>query len=464
MNNDQSHIDQLFKHLDNASVNTDKNEMWSTIEQRLDQKKKKRAIIIWWSGAASVLLVIGFLSGYFFSPTPSQYEGGLAEKTVTQKQVTTDKQLSLENNTTTESVASTTEKQFNAEKPQKQNLTTPYQREEQNTNEVENTKLVQMAEKATPSNQLVSQHKSLSKTASKALTPPSQKATNTTLPSTSNFNKIAEKAQLKDELLHLPLKEIGLPSKNRLAYQFKEKEPSVVIDPKATKAKKWTAGGGISPGITRMQLKDEFINLNRSNASSHLNVSTLSAELELGYQISKKLFVVSGISYSEWKGNDVTTLAHVEKTKISTGGNNGNDTTNSPNGGLFSYALVTDSLESSITINAFEIPILFRWDLYKRKSSLFMTSGISANWFVNYRNQIANKRSGESYSQQKNGFSSRDAQFNFILSMGVEYPIFKKFEVKFEPHFRYGILNGKDNQFQSPTRGLGFRTGLLYHF
>ena len=451
MNRDNSHIDDLFQGLNKANTNLDKTEMWTGIESKLEQKENRRKAIIWWTGAACSLLLIGFSMGYFFS---SYITNSSIEQHYTQRESST-----LEESN--ENVIEESHDIPNNNIEYTSTLSNAHLKTEQ-----KQANPSQFAATSSPVKTILST--SLEHHTKVLNTNTSQKSSDSIISSTDveKTTQHTTNASLVSSELKLPtiFKQLTLSNNSKTIENSWERENQPILIPQKSN-NKWYAGGSVAPGYGNAELSESFVVNSQDNS---IDLSSIAAELQLGYNLSKKWSVISGLSYFEWNGENTSTFA---STSIQPNlENNSNYVDHADSVFLVGTSEVTtiDSVQSTISVSAFEIPILFRYNLIDKKTNFFVTSGLSTNWFIHYRNTTNSTTNSDLYdaqlNQEKNGVAINNAQVNLLVSVGVEYPILKKLDVKFEPHYKHGIFTGDGSQIKTPFTGLGVRTGIQYTF
>lgn len=168
-------------------------------------------------------------------------------------------------------------------------------------------------------------------------------------------------------------------------------------------------------------------------------VTAFSTGLNVGYRVSERLGLQSGVVYMNRTSNTTSELDAFGK---------------------------TDSYNSSFSVSFVEVPLLVQYDLVSRDNfSYYVSSGMSANLLWDYDNTLTNPEgrvAARVLSSEERKF--QPTQANLLLRTGVRYNILDNLSLNIEPGLRYGILSNKYAFANGNPLALSLSTGAAFNF
>ncbi|GAA4235627.1 hypothetical protein GCM10022291_18060 [Postechiella marina] len=518
---DKKHIDRLFQEKFKDFEKTPNDAVWANIEAKLNEKKKRRVIPIWWryASVAALLLLLLTVSNSFFNynsnssePTNtivnSTKKPQPVLKTKTPKNITKPTINNTENKTTAvvssnlntsklnntpSSAKSTSKKAINGNskttqtvanasvkinsKSQKTNrlIAHPYkvsakinQSKKENSNGIANNNLQKKDLKATlPSKTSYNKFSTINNT----ITTPSA-----TLAKTNDTQNVKTKESsldqnsLEKEKTNT-IEEAIAENKERANKKDESKFNRWSVTPNAAPVYFNTLGEGSS-------IASQF---NNNGKSGEVNMSY---GINASYAINKKLIVRSGINRVNlgYNTNNVAVFDKANATTInsfsSIKGISGEETIN--NDATKSNIATSVSLVSEVSLNEapetiasgssaninqslgfIEIPIEFQYIVLDKKLGLNVIGGFSSFFLNNNElfSETNNSRTliGEAINVNKVSYSA-----NFGL--GFNYKMTEKFNLNFEPMFKYQINTFENTSGNFKPYFIGIYTGVGFKF
>jgi len=220
-----------------------------------------------------------------------------------------------------------------------------------------------------------------------------------------------------------------------------------------TRSKRWALGGNFSPDYTlasQVPIQNSTDISARTGSRAFLDpaaaeqtptemVTAYTTGLNLGYNVSERIGVQSGIFY---QNRSSTTAGALDATgKIET-------------------------LNSEFNLSMVEVPVLVKLDVIeKEKFSYYVSSGVSANLLWGYDNTLSNQEgqvAARLVSPEERKFDP--AQGNLLLRTGVQYKVLDKLSLNLEPGLRYGIVSNRFAFAGDHPMQFSLNTGMNFHF
>jgi Outer membrane protein beta-barrel domain len=125
---------------------------------------------------------------------------------------------------------------------------------------------------------------------------------------------------------------------------------------------------------------------------------------------------------------------------------------------------VFHNLEAEIqqTFQYIEVPFLLRYKLIDKLIDVNFVGGVGANFLIGNDVYLAYGDNKENIGYTE-GVS--DINYNGTVGLGIEYPLLKRINIRFEPSIKYYLNEiNPDSHVESHPYSLGFYTGINYSF
>jgi len=500
---DKKHIDRLFKEKlkDFEAVPSD--DIWESIELKLNDKKRKRRVIpLWWqmAGVAAVLTLL-------FTIGNSIFNDGINNNTNIKPIVNTetkdnpsvppppsDSNIIL-NNFEDDNVAAAeddTEILGSNSKENNSIVQTPNKAKTTDANAKNNSNNSKVTEKSVEElNRALINSKKESKIASNIKVDEAKNYT--TQPKSDQTTIInTQKKPESDALIGNPQKEtktsvaennskqefLDLKDKNATDSQTIEDAIAQVndIDEKEEKEKlnRWDISTNVAPVYFNSFGNESSIDEQFSGNSKSGEIN-FSYGINGGYAVNNKLKIRAGINkvnlgYNinevDISGGIMVSLkANIKNaSKVSSGKTENSNDLNTQN---LSYDIVPDLLASNFktSINQelgfIEVPVEIEYAILNKKFGVNLISGFSALFLDN--NNIYSTLNGEKvFIGEAQNINNTSYSANFGL--GLNYNVSEKIKLNLEPTFKYQINTFRDTSSDFQPYFIGIYTGLSYKF
>lgn len=482
MNNRQdNHTDRLFREKLSGARVSPSPRAWDGIAGGLDQedRKRRRAAWIWWSAAASLLLLmtVGFIlflsgdkdnkgvSNSFAedrSPAdtnlrPSDRSPKLDDKKADTFALNREESSSAPkaNILTNESGIPASKANRNASQTGGKHSLTPQLRKPKATF-AEN--LLGREDFQTPTNPI------LSKLGQPTLDPRGVQIGQKRYGLEKGF---AFKAIPQDQEGLQPNKEqIEAPSEGDLiplleeAFAHHEEKADSRNDKKKREKKKrkqrWKMGGQFSPDYALASSAAPpgspsiFSNAADLNASLKREATptypsfAFTTGLNVGYEVSDRVDIQSGVLYSSRLGNSQAVYSYQRS------------------GASFA---TTESVEANYNFTFLEVPLRVKYDVVQKdRFNYYVSSGVSGNLFLDYKANLDSEISNQTLDLGENASTLQPSQLNVLVSTGVEYKLAKDLSINFEPTLRLNAVTSDYSFAKNAPGSLSLNTGVNYRF
>lgn len=275
----------------------------------------------------------------------------------------------------------------------------------------------------------------------------------------------------KSDLFLVNQKLVSMNEKLKLANAINHQP---LLQPASNK-KKWyvlLAGGpqyneGIKtyPSSLKYEKASQINNIHTNSGGTtidHPNQS-LALNVSLGYSVSKKWDVVTGVRFSFLSGSltayydSEVAKNHVILTAAATNNADGTKSFTNKEQTVSYHNYFLDTLDANYKMSVVEIPLLVRYNWETEKWRLFINSGVSAvvnsNYTALYRaNEIG---TGEMNAQNKELIGAR-----FIGGFGTEYKVTEQLSIHFSPEYSFGKATKTETVFENSFQSFSLLGGL----
>ena len=507
MTKEKFHIDNYFTDGLNDLEVTPPPDVWNNIEKHLDKKKKVRIIFIWSAMAAGLLLLIGI--GSYMNSELQQNTNITKQPSIAIQQHKASKTQSLSNSPITNKNNSDViyGSQENKDVPLHNNQNNSVvssapsskkslDKDIQETAELKNNQLIENFSNSNNSS-LKNESNQIDQV---ALSNQNNKTkTNYLIPFGSNLQ-----SKTKQGLILQPSNFQEVSPTNETDFLI----PEIAETREVQKVNKWSIAGQLAP-LYSYRTSNQT---NTSDQNKEKGLMAYSGGIKVDYKTSRRFSIQAGIYYSimgqtvenikissiptgnqvavstpdqvtSSKGNiNIIVLSTsnsmgpiVNRNQNSSSNLNvagskvfyGNSSPNSKNDLLQSYnntGIVANAKNGNIVqkLDFIEIPLLARYKIIDKKMGIHLLGGFSTNFLINNYATLNQDGNSENIGQTE-GLNT--VNYSSTIGFGINYEIFKKIDLSFEPTYKYylkSISSNKDNVFRPFSFGLF--TGLTYKF
>lgn len=419
-------------------------EGWEALRKRFPEKKKKRSVVWWYGSAAAILLLAGIwlMADNLFLPNNVQQNAHKKEQKQPdskQKQAIREPSLQLSNNTNTQTGTAESLIAKISDNELQNNMARRIQAKKSILPSKKASKLAVKAEEDLSSfladtDIPTAQEQPKTDLTIIALSPNSSKKKQ------SGLSLAGDSAKSEEKLQTVATK----PSNNEpLPGELPGEQLAKLIEHDAGKE-------NIKPG------KNVTLSFYAGSYFNYADGSENSVNTALGFtsdiKLAKRLKLSTGISlgrnsltYQEAIPQNVaSSFARSHQTLLTP------HSFDSPAEGKTSLVMTTPiqySLNSyDAKLTGFDIPINLKYTLLDKKNTIYVSSGISSNLFINesYTYSFGYQVNGTNTSKAPNEESSANFQsFDFArvlnFSFGFDYPVSKQTRISFEPFIKYPL-------------------------
>lgn len=525
---DKKHIDRLFQEKFKDFEKAPNDAVWANIEAKLNEKKKRRVIPIWWryAGVAALLLLLLTVGNSFFNlfdsdsntTEPTNIIVNDTKKSLPVLDTKTPKNTkkpainNTENNTTTVASGDLNTSNLNnnpsTKSTSKKAKNSNFANAPKTTQAVANAS-VKINSKSQKTNRLTAHPSKVSAKINQSKKENStsiannvlqKRDTDTTLPSETSSNKLKELNTINSAVTNsnttlAKTNKAENIKENYLDKNSLEKEKTNTIEEAIAENKERTNEEDKSKfnrwSVTPNAAPVYFNTLGEgSSIASQFNNNGKSGEVNMSYginasyAINKKLIIRSGINRVNLgyntnnvavfdKANAITINSFASIKGISGEETINNDATNSniaTSVSLVSELSLKEAPEtiasgSSANINQslgfIEVPVEFQYIVSDKKLGLNVIGGFSSFFLNNNElfSETNNSRTliGEAVNVNKVSYSA-----NFGL--GLNYKVTEKFNLNFEPMFKYQINTFENTSGDFKPYFIGIYTGIGFKF
>ena len=200
--------------------------------------------------------------------------------------------------------------------------------------------------------------------------------------------------------------------------------------------------------------------------SSSTNGQSFGASFQIGYRLTKKWDVLSGIKYSQLNG---TQLAYYDsevtknQTIVTSTATNNSDGTKSYSSRVETIEYTnyfSDTLTTNYRLGMMEIPLLVKYNIELKKWNVFVNTGFSGVVRTKYSASFtSNEIPSGTLTESKNKLLA----MNFVLGAGIEHKISKVFRAQISPTYSKGMVIKNQQAFQSDLHNWGIYCGISYY-
>jgi len=252
-----------------------------------------------------------------------------------------------------------------------------------------------------------------------------------------------------------------------------------LISKSKIKRQLWSVGMTAAPLISYRTIT----NKTQANKTIEKPLTSYSIGVNVGYKVSKRWKIQSGIYMSELgqTSSNVAinkqphrTVANKNTYNINTSA--GNIQIQDNNDELINKLTEntkkpirsnTNSLESNINadfVQSFEyleIPVLINYKIIDKKMSMSISGGLSTNFMYNSATYIKSNNTYQNIDSKYNNL--KNINYSGVVGIELEYPIITRLNFNLQPTLRYS-LNSITNTQKVYPYSFGFYTGLRYNF
>lgn len=500
---EQQEFDRIFKNnLELYDVQPDP-KVWARIEETLDRKKEKKVLFLWWysGGIAAALLLLFGLSLFLKKPefinqnpivekeqkTPINKENPLKNNSIldtikgafTESELVNSKPKKSEDPNKDSSVGGTSQIQPNRNLESKLAARAPHTTLKSNKSKAVNS---------TDLHNKTSNESTLAQTQTHELAKQQGETENITEKKVSQNKLFAIQNERKELSLNErkksenwnPLDTLeNTKEKISIFEVIAEKEQKDIAANNPQMRQKWSIASSLAPVVMNAIGNGSPIHSSFSENEKTSNV-TLSYGINVGYKISKKLEIRTGI-HSVNMSYNTDEIEFTSSLQSSTFGLLENITYSANARSLRVQSQVAPNTNEQASLNAndvfgeiepfegrmvqqmqfVEFPVELRYALTSRKLGIHVIGGLSS--YVLTRNEVLLSsdalvtRMGEANNMNEMSFSTN-------IGLGVNYQIANKLELQVEPIFKYQMntFSNVEGNFQPYT--LGIYSGLLFRF
>ena len=473
MPEDKKNIDKLFSDYLSGYKEKAPSDAWSKLDNELSGKPFPRKNYLFWAAASAAIIIIAFLSGYYFASMNSNNSEFIAQKEtkeiskpileenikkeIAQTRITEDKELEVTEEIINNSVKKTSSK---------------------------TTSL--FIENKTPSiERKIIEPNILSLKKAKPIIDFSSKSTNKIA-----LIKIKQPVLLPIDFVNINLalnsdKNINKPDKVK-----KRKSKIKVWDDdvlQKSPSNKWSIRGQFSPLLAYRELKknsssNDYVTGTNMSSQHYENVesqiASFSGGLDVNYKLNKRFEVQSGIYYSqnEQINTDVYAFSNNnDPWEFRTSNGNIKITSETIRKELTYKPTVKDSTtvfdvnianftnsEIKQKFEYIEVPLIVKYIIFDKKFGFQIFGGISPGFLVGNSAYFKNENTDINLGETDN---INSVIYNSVIGLGLNYSLSKKICFNFDPTFKYSLspINSRGD-FKTYPYYFGFFTGFTYKF
>lgn len=515
---ERKNIDKLFQEKFKHFEATPAEEVWHTIEAKLNEKKKRRIIPFWWkfSGVAAIVL-LGLL--LYKSVLRSEWNGknSVVIETTTEKTESKQTTKSPENNsqnipfipnsktgkTTTNAIV---DQQNNAH--EKQSVSTPEEpykmtlsshTPQRNVAQLKTaiTPSLKNKENSNPLKQVVNKslaEEQVNQIATSETTSKNTPALNKSMPLREN-NSTVDKTTVTQKSIDLSIlkdsdnsnSKIVTPEKNvndttqiagvttnALEELLNEKESK---EKQQSKENRWQITSAIAPVFLGSVSNGSSIDPMFKNNDKQYNTN-ISVGVGITYAINNTISLRTGINKMavDYNTNDIAFYADLENTGFSTinPSKNGqmihvenissNPSVPMENNGLLPFeSTFFHKNEGYINqkMGYYEVPVELTYAIINKRFGVKIISGISTFFLDQNSISVVSDNISVDLGQANN---LNDIHFSTNLGLGIKYGFFKSFEINIEPTVKYQWNTFSSNAGSFKPYIVGVYSGISYKF
>lgn len=465
------HIDEFFSDRLNQHEENVPPYIWDSIADKLNQKQKRRRLFYIQSAAASVAVLIAFLAGYFLTNNAPTNQIASDNSSIDQSINLSAPTISSGENGSAKTIdfmqeESTTEKENLNTQP------TDGEIDRNNSNGFKTNSTIN--NQAANYNLLAQNENSIEETEQK---------------NEPNFLQRLLKIDFSSFEIKTSNAEIVYPDEVLIAYvdvydMFEDEELS------KENVNKWLVGGSVSPVYSYRNTntsenlyseRTDFFEGSNIPNSSESGILSYSGGVNVGYKISKRLNVYSGVYYAE--SGQVSNDVYINEYQSSaTQPLEINTSMGDIRTEYSSYNLVnsvSDDMrapfdmngtwyDNSTTINSkvyqyiefIEVPLLVKYKIIDRKLGMHILGGMSTSFVVGNESLLEYDNTKYDLGQTDN---IQSVNYNSTVGMGLEYALGKNLSMSLEPTFKYA-LNSINTNYNVYPYSFAVFTGLNYRF
>ena len=232
------------------------------------------------------------------------------------------------------------------------------------------------------------------------------------------------------------------------------------------------SGNPLNQQVNQLSASDEnyMAEANFLNSMELDYGNSYSTSIQLGYAISKRIVLNTGVSLFNVEGNMDATYA---LTETSTSYNTFMMPVAGP-AGSSSYEMIeiteevvqtqnsVDTATHSFRQQYVEIPLTARYRIGDKRIVGFLESGVSTRIGMNYQESVALNSNDQIANQSSFTSAMNASQFNLLFGGGAKYKITPSWNISFMPMYRVGV-NQQSNPI-SNANTWSFFTGLGFEF
>jgi len=439
-------INETFDNFEDDSAN----EGWEALRKRFPGKKKRRAVIWWYSSAAAILLLAGiWLSVNKDIPdnneqkTAQKMEHNQPEQLIEESATRSSGNKLSEVNSLLPETAITNNRRKATHKTTIHNVVaeTPVQSSDKTFASLSSSKSNEDPDAFLADNKNLAEEKSKTDLTILALSPNSSKNTQLDL---TLITSAADSSYLNDGLQTAAN---NTADKEIFPSEISKEQLSKLVQTDTKKERTKT-----DKNITLSFFAGSYFNYAKGSESSMNTGVGFTSDIK----ISKRLKLSTGVSlgqnslkYEELiPQNAASSFASIHQSSLAP---NSPNSPNSPALADGKTSMITTPMSYSLNsydakLTGFDIPVNLKYTLLERKNTIYLSSGISSNFFINesYTYSFDYQMNGTNTSKTPDEESSTNLQsFDFArvlnFSFGFDHPLNKQTRISFEPFIKYPL-------------------------
>ncbi len=495
----KKNIDQLFREKLKSFEETPDEKVWRSLETSLDQKKKSRRVVpLWWrlGGVAALLAILFYVINPFGTesadspavtdieneaPTPNKNDASKDEVLIPSNESesslsSSEEEMPKKDETTDEKLIESSLAESEQKRQVKKDVVV--NNREAETNQAEENKPAKATE-AIVSNQMKDTDGKQDPYLEVPKNPQAEEKQKTveTLADNTERNNVVENQ--KDAVTEIAAKEEEVEeTAKKSIYDEIEKEQDAIAE--VSNNGKWSVGPSVAPVYFSSLGEGSPIHSNFASNSKSGNLN-LSYGLSVGYELSKKLSIRSGIHKVDY-GYDTNDIAFTSSLTASTATQLDNidfanasknlvvESSNSPNAAADDFVLNSEEITAQDPsregrmvqqFGYLEVPLELNYSLVDSKFGLNLIGGVSSLFLVN--NSVSLEADGRSTEiGEANNINS--VNFSTNVGLGINYKLSQKVLLNLEPMFKYQLNTFSDSAGNFQPFSVGVYSGLRYRF